>query len=73
MNIGALPMILGSVLIIAGIAQVFWQMQRTIMERHTLHQYAEFKPQGFKVQTAYPIMTMICVGALLLIVGKVAG
>lgn len=70
MDISTLPAVMGSLLIIAGIAQVFCQMlgiPRTLARRQS--QSVNFDKSGFKVETAYPGMGMICVGALLLSIG----
>lgn len=75
MTIADLPNVMGGILIVAGVVQVFVQMW---LRRDAPvppsgfrgSQSADFRPDGFKVQTAYPGVTMICVGALLLLLGE---
>jgi hypothetical protein len=69
MIIQAIPLIMGAILVIAGIAQVFVQMRRDwdVARGRGIEQGAQVNRSGFKVQSAYPGMVMIGVGALLLL------
>jgi uncharacterized membrane protein len=73
MNISRIPILIGAILVIAGIAQVFIQMARNSDEPPSISQTADFSSDGVKVQSAYPGMVMIGVGAVLLIVGSLKG
>jgi hypothetical protein len=57
--------------VLSGLLQVFTQMQlaraRFDQERGVT-QKVHFDRDAFKIQTAYPSMAMICIGALLLLV-----
>jgi hypothetical protein len=73
MTIGDLPLIAGALLIVAGIAQISVKMWRepSEMTRRRLNkdQRAHLGREGFKVQSAYPGMIMVCFGTVLLIAG----
>jgi hypothetical protein len=66
-----LPAIIGAILVLAGIAQVFVQMSRhrdrTKFSDQDHLQSGNFGRDGLKVQSRYPGMVMTCVGALLLL------
>lgn len=77
----AVLMGMGAFLIFAGVAQVFYQMRRYPMtlirtkdgERlpgpDDVWQTARVTVRGFQIQSAYPGMTMIAVGAGLMLAG----
>ena len=69
MTIQDLPAIIGAIPILAGIGQVFIQMHRSSGPQEYRHQTAAFDKEGVKVQSAYPGMVMIAIGALLLLTG----
>lgn len=69
MTTQGIPAIIGAILVIAGIAQVFIQMRRDwdALKGRGIPQGAHVNRDGFKVQSAYPGMVMVCFGALLLL------
>jgi hypothetical protein len=75
MTINDLPAIMGALLVVSGIAQVFVQMFRepAAYKRRQHQQGAHLGADGFKVQSAYPGMVMVCFGTLLLIAGHFFG
>ena len=70
MTIANLPSIMGTVLILMGIAIVLLQMRTAMPEKPELG--ADFGLSRWKVKTEFPGIVMICVGALLLGVGAFA-
>jgi hypothetical protein len=65
---------MGSLLVVAGIAQIFWQMAVASdrLQDARRRQSAAFGASSWKISSAYPGITMICVGALLLGVASFA-
>jgi len=70
MNINQLPMIMGSLLIVVGIGLVIYQLGKAISSgKWTEPNSANFSLARWQFQAAYPGITMVCIGALLLGVG----
>jgi hypothetical protein len=70
MSIADLPSVMGAILILAGIALVLLQINTAMPPKPRLG--GDFGPTRFKLQTEFPGLIMICIGAILLGVGAFA-
>jgi hypothetical protein len=71
MGAADLTSIVGAFLTVCGVVLVVYQI-RTMPPPHGHMQRANVGPYRFRISTAYPGMVMICIGAVLLIVGALA-
>jgi hypothetical protein len=62
--------IMGSVLIVAGIAMVIYQMGKVSWARPPVRS-AHISPKGVAVRTTYPGIVVIAIGAVMVMVGAV--
>ncbi len=75
MSISDLPTVIGAVLVLAGIVQIFVQMFRSprhpdrLARGNIVTQSVRVEPKRLEAKSAYPGITMICAGVALLLAG----